>query len=127
VRYRSPLQERYRLRLSIPIPGIAFAFAFAIAGLMLLPPRTAFAQASAGITGTITDPSGAVVSGASVTITNEGTSVSDHTVTESAGMRCRSFRSVRFWRQLPVSRQPAGRAAGAAGRGQTYTVGGGSS
>ena len=54
-------------------------------GLMLLAPRHASAQASAGITGTITDTSGAVVKGAQVTITNEGTSVSDHTVTESAG------------------------------------------
>ncbi len=54
-------------------------------GLMLLTPRTASAQASAGITGTVTDTSGAVIKGARVTITNEGNSASDHTVTESAG------------------------------------------
>jgi hypothetical protein len=54
-------------------------------GLMLLTPRTASAQASAGIAGTVTDTSGAVVRGARVTVTNEGTSTSDHTVTESAG------------------------------------------
>ena len=79
------LQERQRLRLSIRIPRFAFALAFAIACLGLSAPRTASAQASAGITGTITDSSGAVISGAHVTITNEGTSVADHAVTESAG------------------------------------------
>ncbi|HTW80436.1 MAG TPA: carboxypeptidase regulatory-like domain-containing protein, partial [Terracidiphilus sp.] len=52
---------------------------------MLLAPRTVSAQASAGITGTVTDTSGAVIRGAQVTITNEGTGVSVHTVTESAG------------------------------------------
>jgi hypothetical protein len=52
---------------------------------MLLTPRNASAQASAGITGTVTDSTGAVVSGARVTITNEGTSVADRSVTESAG------------------------------------------
>jgi len=54
-------------------------------GLMLLTPRTASAQASAGITGTVTDTSGAIIRGARVTLTNEGTGGSDHTVTESAG------------------------------------------
>ena len=54
-------------------------------GMMLLTPRTASAQASAGITGTVTDTSGAVIRGARVTLTNEGTGGSDHTVTESAG------------------------------------------
>lgn len=44
-----------------------------------------FAQANAGITGTVTDSSGAVIPGAKVTITNEGTSVASHTVTSSAG------------------------------------------
>ncbi len=78
-------QERLSLSLPIPVPRIAFALALAIMGLMLLTPRTASAQASAGISGTVTDTSGAVVRGARVTITNEGTSVSDHSVTESAG------------------------------------------
>jgi hypothetical protein len=54
-------------------------------GLVLLAPRNASAQASAGITGTVTDATGAVVRGAHVTILNEGTSVTDQTVTESAG------------------------------------------
>ena len=57
----------------------------AIAFLITLAPRAAFAQASAGVTGTITDPSGAVVSNAKVTITNEQTSVSADTVSSSAG------------------------------------------
>jgi hypothetical protein len=54
-------------------------------GLMLLTPRNASAQASAGITGTVTDTSGAIIRGAQVSLTNEGTAVADHTVTESAG------------------------------------------
>ena len=45
----------------------------------------AFGQADAGLTGTITDPSGAVVGGASVIVTNEGTSVAQKLVTSSAG------------------------------------------
>ncbi|KAA6463180.1 hypothetical protein DYQ86_07600 [Acidobacteria bacterium AB60] len=43
------------------------------------------AQASAGLTGTVTDPSGAVVPNAKVTVTNEATSVANHTATGSAG------------------------------------------
>jgi protocatechuate 3,4-dioxygenase beta subunit len=69
----------------IPIPPLAFAVALAIFGLTLLAPRNAAAQASAGITGTVSDTSGAVVAGAHVNITNEGTSSSDRTVTSSAG------------------------------------------
>ena len=69
----------------IPVVRIALALALAIMGLMLLAPRNASAQASAGITGTITDTSGAVIKGAQVTILNEGTSITDHAVTESGG------------------------------------------
>src|SRR6266567_7988250 len=58
---------------------------FVISCLALFAPRVSQAQASAGITGTITDPSGAVVPNAKVTITNEDTSVSNHTVSSSAG------------------------------------------
>ena len=43
------------------------------------------AQASSGITGTITDNSGAIVPGASVTITNIATQLTVKTVTSSAG------------------------------------------
>src|SRR5580658_6712267 len=85
VRHLPKTQEPLSLSLHFPVPQIAFALAFAIMGLMLLTPRTASAQASAGITGTVTDTSGAVVRGAHVTLTNEGTGSSDHTVTESAG------------------------------------------
>ena len=85
MRHKTKNQERSSPFLPIRIPRFAFALAVAVAALTLLAPRTASAQASAGITGTITDTTGAVVSGAHVTITNEGTSASDHTVTESAG------------------------------------------
>jgi hypothetical protein len=53
--------------------------------LALIVPRTASGQASAGITGTVTDPSGAVVPNADVTVTNEATNVADKTITSSAG------------------------------------------
>ena len=62
-----------------------YAVAIAIACLMSLAPRTGNAQASAGITGTITDPSGAVIPNAKVTITNEETSVASNTTSSSAG------------------------------------------
>src|SRR6266567_1635751 len=58
---------------------------FVISCLALFAPRVSQAQASAGITGTVTDPSGAVVPNAKVTVTNEETSVSANTVTSSAG------------------------------------------
>jgi len=50
-----------------------------------LAPHVVRSQASAGITGTVTDSSGAVISGAKVTITNQETSVSTNAVTGSAG------------------------------------------
>jgi hypothetical protein len=59
--------------------------AVVIACLILLAQRIGFAQASAGITGTITDPSGAVVTNAKVTITNAQTSATATTVSSSAG------------------------------------------
>lgn len=58
----------------------AFVLAF-----LALTPRTLLAQAVAGITGTVTDSSGAVLPGAHVTITNEGTGVVSKTDTSSAG------------------------------------------
>lgn len=69
-------------RSKVALWALAFV---AIASLISLAPKTAFAQASAGITGTITDPSGAVIPNAKVTITNEDTSVAANTVSSSAG------------------------------------------
>lgn len=46
---------------------------------------TAYSQISAGITGTVSDPSGAVVVGAKIDLTNTATGVIQHTVTSSAG------------------------------------------
>jgi len=48
-------------------------------------PQRALAQANAGITGTVTDSSGAVVTGIKITITNQDTAVASHLVTSSAG------------------------------------------
>ncbi len=44
-----------------------------------------FAQASSGLTGTITDNSGAIIPGAEVTITNLGTQTSQKTITTTSG------------------------------------------
>ena len=46
----------------------------------------ASAQTLAGMTGTVTDASGAIVSGANVTVTNDATQVSKTAVTSSAGI-----------------------------------------
>jgi Carboxypeptidase regulatory-like domain len=65
---------------------------FTRAGLVLLALCIAFssakvlhAQANAGITGTVEDPTGAVVADAAVTITNQSTRQIVHTTTSSAG------------------------------------------
>ena len=63
---------------------------FAVIGSGLLAfvfllPQSAVAQAVGAIVGTVTDPSGAVMPGATVTATNEATQVSQSTVTGSAG------------------------------------------
>jgi GT2 family glycosyltransferase len=47
---------------------------------------TAFAQGTSTLTGTVTDPNGAVVSGATVTATNVATNVSTTTQTTDAGV-----------------------------------------
>jgi Carboxypeptidase regulatory-like domain/TonB dependent receptor len=54
-------------------------------GLILFVPRIARAQAVGAITGTVMDPSGAVIPNAKVTATNSGTGVSQSTVTSSSG------------------------------------------
>src|SRR6476660_3236206 len=64
---------------------LAFAISFFIVSLLSL---AAFAQttiSTGSIQGTITDPSGAVVSGARITITNKGTSQSVTVTSTSAG------------------------------------------
>ena len=78
-------QERSTLSPPMSVPRMAFALALAIMGLMLLAPRNASAQATAGITGTVVDTSGAVISGAHVTITNEDTAVASAAITGSSG------------------------------------------
>ena len=52
---------------------------------LLLTARTLSAQAVAGMTGTITDTTGAVIPNAQVTITNVNTGVTNHSITSSAG------------------------------------------
>jgi hypothetical protein len=54
-------------------------------GLISFFPSAVWAQATGSIVGTVTDPSGAVIPSAKVTATRIGTSVSQSTVTSSAG------------------------------------------
>src|ERR1700751_2210494 len=53
--------------------------------LLLLSPAGLKGQALSGLTGSVTDPTGAVLSGTKVTITNEATQVVTHVVTTAAG------------------------------------------
>jgi hypothetical protein len=85
VRLVPPSQESHRQRVPAGFSWQAFALAFTFVCCFLLAPGTASGQASAGITGTITDTTGAVVANARVTITNQGTSAADHTTTSSVG------------------------------------------
>jgi Carboxypeptidase regulatory-like domain len=47
--------------------------------------KVLYGQANAGLTGTVTDATGAIVSGATVTITNQGTGLQNHATSSSAG------------------------------------------
>jgi len=67
-----------RLRLFVVVLAVAFLFT-SVAGVV-------WSQTVQGvITGTITDPAGAVVPNAAVTITNVGTNVSQSVTTKSDG------------------------------------------
>jgi len=66
---------------------IAGTLAFSFVFLLFPGVRSARAQAGRGsISGTITDPTGAIVPGASVTLLNPATGVSLHTATSGAGL-----------------------------------------
>ena len=67
------------LRLS-HIIVILLAVCFSLIGV-----KSLNAQANAGLTGTVTDATGATISGANVTITSAGTGEKNRTVTSSAG------------------------------------------
>ncbi len=56
-----------------------------VLGAMLALSVSAFAQTAGQITGVVTDPTGSVVAGAGVTVTNVATNVERSTVTNSAG------------------------------------------
>jgi hypothetical protein len=71
-------------------PGVRFSvLALMTVSIFLLAPVTAAAQSSVstgGIVGTVTDPSGAVVGGAKVAVTNAGTNQTTNLTTTSAGL-----------------------------------------
>jgi outer membrane receptor protein involved in Fe transport len=63
------------------------AFAFAISGLLLISSFAAFGQATKGkIAGSVVDPNGQVVAGATVTAKNQNTGIEAATVTSSDGL-----------------------------------------
>ena len=61
-------------------------FVFVIVSLTLLPATHGIAQvAGANLSGTVTDPSGAAIAGAQVSLANKETGVNRAVVTDSAG------------------------------------------
>lgn len=75
-----------RLFKAAPNPRQGLLASAALFFLLLVTfPCSGHAQTTSGITGTVTDPTGAVVSGAAVTITNNATGTVTRTVTSSAG------------------------------------------
>jgi hypothetical protein len=75
-------REWCRCLFNVKVRAVIALFALSLA---LLSSGDIYAQANAGLTGTVTDSSGAVVAGANVTITNPATGVQFHTTTSSAG------------------------------------------
>jgi Carboxypeptidase regulatory-like domain len=75
-------REWCRRLFNFKVHGAIALFALS---LTLLSSRDLHAQANAGLTGTVTDASGALVGGANVTITNPATGTKSHTTTSSAG------------------------------------------
>src|SRR5258708_3700103 len=75
-----------RMNRSLPIAKF-LAFAFVIVCLIALPSlMSAQSVVTGDITGTVTDPTGAVVSGATVTLKGENTGVSDTATTNASGL-----------------------------------------
>src|SRR5262247_3736071 len=59
--------------------------AFALIAFAMLTSAVAFGQVTSSLTGTVTDPNGAVVSGATVTVKNAASGVEFKTVTSNQG------------------------------------------
>ena len=69
-------------RRNVPLTGLACGFAL----LLHLAAPNAAAQMNAGtILGTVSDPTGAAITDAQVTVTNTGTSISQRTTTDATG------------------------------------------
>jgi hypothetical protein len=72
---------KFRINLSLVISS------FAILSLILVGQRPAYAQGGTGeLTGTVSDPSGATISGAQVSLTNAGTGFSREMTTTAGGV-----------------------------------------
>ncbi len=68
------------------VRAVRAAILFTLAIMLICPGKSALAQSSsAGVNGVVTDPNGAVVAGAKVTLTNVATNVERDTVSNSTG------------------------------------------
>src|SRR5690348_10046697 len=65
--------------------GLILAVLSSFAALLVLSPRAALADVNARIQGTVTDPSGAVVPGVTITATNDATGILKQVTTSSDG------------------------------------------
>ncbi len=76
-----------RAAFALPITHARCSVRLALAASLLLSGSATLclAQASSGVTGTVTDPTGAIVPGASVIVTNVGTGTTNTLVTSSSG------------------------------------------
>lgn len=77
---KSPSQSHHVLRCTSSVMVL-----FSFLCLLLLAPRTAFSDVTARIQGTVTDPTGAVVPGVTVTVTNVATGISRTVTTSNDG------------------------------------------
>lgn len=72
-------------RIVIRRDGATFLYAIILCAVAFLSIGPLQAQVENGITGTVTDPTGALITGASLTLTNTATGVVAHAITSSVG------------------------------------------
>ena len=75
----------YQEKLRLPFKRLSAAFLFGIAALSLLTPAL-HAQYRTSIQGVVTDPSGAVIPGATLTLTNIGTGEKQVRTSDASGV-----------------------------------------
>lgn len=74
-----------KTHFDIPFSNRPYVLLFIALVAFILSPRTSFAQYRAGLQGTVTDPTGAVVPGATVTMVDKETNQTQKSTTDGAG------------------------------------------